>query len=87
MQLKTDSTDNETSQPEEPEMLANDLFAIQAGISCLTAKPDLDADYNFFSALITRLRERNCPPEFLATQLYLYERLRTAEPNRSKKSN
>lgn len=79
IQLRAGQPESQGEHPEEHEMLANELFAIQAGISCLTSKPDLEKDYSFFSALITRLRERNCPPEFLATQLYLYERLRTAE--------
>ena len=62
----------------EVEMLANELFAIHAGISCLDAVPDLVGDFDFFGSLIKRLREKECPAEFLSSMLYLYERLRTA---------
>jgi hypothetical protein len=63
----------------EPLLLANELFAIQAGISCLEATSDLLGDFDFFDSLIQRLRERECPPEFLSSMLYLYERLRQSE--------
>lgn len=62
--------------PEECELLANELFAIHFGLSCLDATPDLLGDYDFFDSLIKRLRERECPPEYLSSMLYLYERLR-----------
>lgn len=64
---------------DEVEILANELFAIQFGISCLNVAPDLIGDFKFFDSLIQRLRERECPPEFHSSMLYLYERTRLAE--------
>ncbi len=64
---------------DEVEILANELFAIQFGISCLNVAPDLIGEFKFFYSLIQRLRESECPPEFHSSKLYLYERTRLAE--------
>ena len=69
---------------EEVEILANELFAIQLGISCLNVPSDLVGDFKFFYSLIQRLRERECPPEFLSSMLYLYERTRLSEESVAK---
>lgn len=76
IQILVSSITEGKAAPEEPELLANELFAIQIGLSCLDATPDLLGDYDFFDSLIKRLRERECPPEYLSSMLYLYERLR-----------
>jgi hypothetical protein len=64
---------------EEVEILVNELFAVQIGISCLNVTSDLIGDFGFFYSLIQRLREHECPPAFLSSMLYLYERTRLAE--------
>lgn len=76
IQILVSSITEEKTMPEESELLANELFAIQIGLSCLDSAPDLLGDYDFFDSLIKRLRERECPPEYLSSMLYLYERLR-----------
>lgn len=64
--------------PKEEEILANELFAIKLGTAFLSCQSDLNGDYDFFHAFVHRLRERECPPEFLASKFYLYERMRIA---------
>ena len=76
IQILVSSITDEIAPPDEPELLANELFAIHIGLSCLDVTPDLLGDYDFFDSLIKRLRERECPPEYLSSMLYLYERLR-----------
>ena len=62
--------------PQIPELLCNEMFAIKVGIDCLNGSVDLASEHEFFFSLIQRLREQECPPQFLSSMLYLYERQR-----------
>lgn len=66
----------EETCPHVPELLANEMFAIKVGIDCLSGSVDLANEHQFFFSLIQRLREQECPPQFLSSMLYLYERQR-----------
>lgn len=67
---------NEESCPTIPELLANEMFAIKVGLDCLNCTVDLKNEHEFFFSLVQRLREQECPPQFLSSMLYLYERQR-----------
>lgn len=66
----------EESFPTIPELLANEMFAIKVGLDCLNCTVDLGNEHEFFFSLVQQLREQECPPQFLSSMLYLYERQR-----------